>query len=117
MGMHIGDKQFDKRRDEGLHDGFMRQAVRSAQTRLQTNRSKAADALGDWESWRELGEEIRTHTLENIDYYLEQLSDEVAKRGGHVFFAQTKEEANEYIQNIAKEKEAKYIAKSKSMVT
>ena len=117
MGMHIGDKQFDKRRDEGLHDRFMRQAVRSAQTRLQTNRSKAADALGDWESWRELGEEIRTHTLENIDYYLEQLSDEVAKRGGHVFFAQTKEEANEYIQNIAKEKEAKYIAKSKSMVT
>ncbi|TXL65838.1 lactate utilization protein [Cerasibacillus terrae] len=76
-----------------------------------------ADELGNWEDWRTLGEEIRTHTLNNIDFYLEQLSEQVAKRGGHVFFAQTAEDANQYIQNIVKEKEAKKIVKSKSMVT
>src|SRR5699024_6493882 len=61
--------------------------------------------------------EIRTHTLENIDYYLQLLSDNVEKRGGKVFFAQTAEEANEYIQNVIKKKDAKKVVKSKSMVT
>src|SRR5699024_5476051 len=56
-------------------------------------------------------------TLENIDYYLQQLSDNVEKRGGNVFFAQTAEEANEYIQHVIKKKNAKKVVKSKSMVT
>ena len=73
--------------------------------------------LGNWEEWRSHGEEIRQHVLENLDYYLEQLSENVAKRGGHVFFAQTKEEANEYIRGIVRKKNAKKIVKSKSMVT
>src|SRR5699024_2517328 len=39
------------------------------------------------------------------------------KRGGHVFFAQTAEEANQYIQEIVQNKNAKKIVKAKSMVT
>src|SRR5699024_6625287 len=50
-------------------------------------------------------------------YYLEQLTDNVIKQGGHVFFAQTAEEANDYITNVVKKKNAKKVAKSKSMVT
>ena len=94
----------------------MRGAVSSAQTRLYTNRLKAADELGNWEEWRELGEEIRQHTLENLDYYLMQLSENVSKRGGHVYFAKTKEEAAKYIQDVAKRSRQK-VVKSKSMVT
>ena len=63
------------------------------------------------------GEEIRKHVLANLDYYLYELSENVAKRGGHVFFAQTAEEANDYIVVVAKEKQAKKIVKAKSMVT
>lgn len=95
----------------------MRFAVSGAQERLRSRRLDAAEELGNWEEWRALGEEIRQHTLENLDYYLEQLTDNVAKRGGHVFFAQTAEEANEYIKNVARQKQAKKVVKSKSMVT
>ena len=84
----------------------MRGAVSSAQTRLYTNRLKAADELGNWEEWRELGEQIRQHTLENLDYYLMQLSENVSKRGGHVYFAKTKEEAKVYSRRC-KKKQAK----------
>src|SRR5690606_4078441 len=70
-----------------------------------------------WEEWRNHGEEIRQHVLENLDYYLYQLSDQVANRGGHVFFAQTAEEASAYISDLAKRKEAKNVVKAKSMVT
>src|SRR5690625_147619 len=117
MAMQIGEKDFDNRIEKGIQDIDMRGNVRSAQTRLQMNRENAAEELGDWEIWRNLGEEIRRHTIENLDYYLEQLSDKVAELGGHVFFAQTKEEANDYISRVVKEKNAKKIVKSKSMVT
>ncbi|GAA3328526.1 hypothetical protein GCM10020331_072830 [Ectobacillus funiculus] len=66
----------------------MRGAVSAAQERLYTRRLTAADELGDWEKWRDLGEQIRQHTLENLDYYLMQLSESVMQRGGHVFFCE-----------------------------
>ncbi|ENH95551.1 iron-sulfur cluster binding protein [Gracilibacillus halophilus YIM-C55.5] len=117
MPMQVGERDFRNRISEGLNDQFMRGAVRSAQERLQTNRTNAAEELGDWEDWRQLGKEIREHTIEHLDYYLHQLSEKVSELGGHVYFAETPEEANQYVQQVAKEKEAKKIAKSKSMVT
>jgi L-lactate dehydrogenase complex protein LldF len=95
----------------------MRDAVSSAQGRFRSGKQRSAEELGNWEDWRTLGEEIRTHTLENIDFYLEQLSDNVSKRGGNVYFAETAEEANKYIQNVVKKKNGKKVVKSKSMVT
>ena len=79
MSMKISEKKFNDRVGDGIQDSFMRGAVSSAQTRLYTNRLKAADELGNWEEWRELGEQIRQHTLENLDYYLMQLSENVSK--------------------------------------
>ncbi|WP_110111637.1 LutB/LldF family L-lactate oxidation iron-sulfur protein [Bacillus sp. CGMCC 1.16541] len=117
MAMKFGSDNFKERVDNGVNNTFMRFAVAGAQERLRTRRLDAAEELGNWEDWRALGEEIRQHTLDNLDYYLEQLTENVAKRGGHVFFAQTAEEANEYITNVAKQKQAKKIVKSKSMVT
>lgn len=115
--MKVGTEDFKNRVDAGLQNTFMRGAVSGAQDRLEVRRQLAAEELGNWEEWRSLGEEIRQHVLENLDFYLHQLSENVVKRGGHVFFAETAEEANNYIMGVVKEKEAKKIVKSKSMVT
>ncbi|AKS37782.1 amino acid dehydrogenase [Anoxybacillus gonensis] len=117
MAMKINTGEFHERVEKGIHNTFMRGAVAGAQERLRTRRLEAAAELGNWEQWRALGEEIRKHTLENLDYYLMQLSENVKKRGGHVFFAQTAEEANDYICRVVESKQAKKIVKSKSMVT
>ncbi|OIK05324.1 LutB/LldF family L-lactate oxidation iron-sulfur protein [Bacillus sp. MUM 13] len=117
MTMKIGTGDFKERVNQGIHDSFMRGAVAGAQERMGTRRNDAADELGNWEDWRSHGEEIRQHVLEHLDYYLQQLSENVASRGGHVFFAQTGEEANQYIQDIVKRKNAKKVVKAKSMVT
>lgn len=117
MTMKIGTSDFKKRVDTGVHNTFMRGAVSSAQDRLQSRRLEAAEELGNWEEWRSLGEEIRQHVLENLDFYLYQLSENVAKRGGHVFFAETADDANQYIREVIEKKNAKKIVKSKSMVT
>jgi L-lactate dehydrogenase complex protein LldF len=117
MSLQTDKRDFNERTTEGLGDTFMRSAVSSAQDSLKTRRLSAATALGDWEQWRSIGQQIRQHTLKNLDYYLEQLADNVEKKGGHVYFAKTKEEASRYIRDIVVQKKAKKIVKSKSMVT
>lgn len=117
MSMKIKDEPFKDRLDESLQNSFMRNAVSQAQGRFQSRKQLASDELGNWEEWRSHGEEIRQHVLDNLDYYLQQLSDNVSSRGGHVFFAATAEEATTYIKKIAREKQAKKIVKAKSMVT
>lgn len=115
--MKIGTEQFVERVEQGINDTFMRNAIAAAQERFQTRRLNAAEELGHWEEWRAHGEEIRQHVLENLDYYLYELSENVARFGGHVFFARTKDEANEYIKEVVLKKQAKKIVKAKSMVT
>jgi L-lactate dehydrogenase complex protein LldF len=117
MGIRIGNPSFETRVQEGIENDFMLNSVASAQGRFRGRRGVATEELGNWEDWRTLGEEIRSHTLENIDYYLQQLSDNVSKRGGHVFFAATADDANEYIKEVVKRKNGKKVVKSKSMVT
>jgi L-lactate dehydrogenase complex protein LldF len=117
MAMKIGTEDFKERVNAGINNSFMRGAVSGAQERLQTRRLDAAAELGNWEEWRSLAEEIRKHVLENLDYYLYQLSENVVERGGHVYFAETAEEASSYISEVIEKKKAKKVVKSKSMVT
>ncbi|QXE01435.1 LutB/LldF family L-lactate oxidation iron-sulfur protein [Terribacillus sp. DMT04] len=117
MAMKIGNEKFKNNVNKQMEDTFMRGAVAGAQERLRTRRLDAAEELGNWEEWRSHGEEIRQHTLDNLDYYLQELSENLQKRGGHVFFADTAEDANDYVKGIVKEKRAKKILKAKSMVT
>ena len=107
MAMKTSDEHFKERVETNLNDAFMRGAISAAQARFQTRRQARVEELGNWEEWRAHGEEIRKHVLENLDAYLYELSENVAKRGGHVFFAKTKEDASNYIKNIAIQKEAK----------
>src|SRR5699024_10007115 len=98
MAIRTSDKRYMDRGKSGLVDRFMRNAISSAQERLKSLRVQSEEGLGNWEDWRTLGEEIRKHTIENLDYHLEQMSNQVIERGGHVFFANTAEEATEYIK-------------------
>lgn len=117
MAMKITTEQFNDRLATNLQDDFMRGAVSAAQERMQVRRGTATEQLGNWEEWRNHGEEIRQHVLQYLDYYLYELSENIEQLGGHVFFAKTAQEANDYITTIAKQKNAKKIVKAKSMVT
>ncbi|WP_181347104.1 LutB/LldF family L-lactate oxidation iron-sulfur protein [Thalassobacillus sp. CUG 92003] len=117
MSIKLGDSPYHKRVQEGIDNDFMRGAVSSAQGRFRSGKAKAEEDLGDWEAWRNLGEEIRTHTIEHLDYYLHQLSEQVSKRGGHVYFATDADDANQYVQDVVQKQDSKKVVKSKSMVT
>ena len=106
-----------ERLEESKKDQFAKAAVAKAQDAQWEKRESARDELGNWQEWRDIAESIRQHTLKYLPHYLTEFSDNVAARGGHVFFAADAKEANDYVKRIVLEKNAKKIVKSKSMVT
>src|ERR671912_2801332 len=55
--------------------------------------------------------------MANLDRYLEQMADAVEERGGKVFFARDGEDVVRYVADLARRRDARIIAKSKSMAT
>lgn len=116
--MHF-EPSFHKRYHKALSDPAMIKAVKNGTGRLRGQRAASIEALGQerWMAFRDRAEAIRLHVIQHLDQYLEQLVDNVLKKGGHVCLAKTGEEAVQYIANLAQKKNAKSIIKSKSMVS
>lgn len=117
MSLKTSNVPFYERIQHQIDDSVMRIAVANAQDRIGHNRQIMIDELEHWNDWRSRAADIRAHVLNNLDAYLYQLSEEIAANGGKVFFADTREDATRYILQIAKEKQARKVVKSKSMVT
>jgi L-lactate dehydrogenase complex protein LldF len=100
---------------QALHDPPLQAAlVRLTDTLMAGNRRGYA-ALSDSAALRDHAKRIKEHTLAHLDRYLEQLEVSVQKRGGHVHWAATAEDARRIIVEIAQRAGASRIVKSKSM--
>jgi L-lactate dehydrogenase complex protein LldF len=100
-----------------LDDQFLRGAVRLTVDKLRGAKARSTQALDDWETWRERGREIRAHTLQHLDFYLDQFATRAAQAGAHVHFATTAAEARARILHIARAAQVRRVVKSKSMLT
>ena len=92
-------------------------AVQQATNRFVGGRAARVAELPQWEELRQIGSDIRLHTIENMDVYLTRLEENVLAAGGHVHWAETAEEANQIVLKIAREHNVKTAVKSKSMAT
>src|ERR1044071_5112136 len=90
-------------------------AVQQATNRFVNGRAARVAELPNWEELRQIGSAIRLHTIANMDAYLLQLEQRVTAAGGHVHWAQTAEDANRIVLQIANEHNVKTAVKSKSM--
>lgn len=66
---------------------------------------------------RKLAKNIKWQAIEHLDQHLENFEKNFSDRGGKVIWAENAEEALSAVLTICKEKNAKTIVKSKSMVT
>lgn len=73
--------------------------------------------FANWEAARERSSAIKTQAMERLPEYLEQFESRIKSRGGHVFWAETAEEARQYIAKLAADRNVKTVVKVKSMVT
>lgn len=100
-----------------LADPFLRKAVRFTVERLRNGKAQSTAALGNWEEWRERGRALRAHVVRHLDHYLEEFARNVEARGQRVYFAADAAEAVEIVRGIVRERRAKLVVKSKSMVS
>ncbi|RXJ68607.1 4Fe-4S ferredoxin [Halarcobacter ebronensis] len=84
---------------------------------VREKRDKASKSIPEWEKLREYAQQIKTHTMANLDKYLLEFEENATKRGIKVHFAKDAKEHNEIVYNILKEHQVKKVVKSKSMLT
>jgi L-lactate dehydrogenase complex protein LldF len=117
MSIKTSNLNLKQRVKKNLSDGFMRAAIAQAQDYINAKREDRYRELGNYEKWRDLGGDIRAHVLDNLDYYLNQFTENAQKAGSLVHFAKDEPEAIAIATEIFREKKARKAVKSKSMVT
>jgi len=118
MGLiHLPQFDFEQAAAKGAADKRLRAAVTNNTFRKQQGREIRWREMPDIQAARRLASEIKQHTLEHLDYYLDQLKAAVERNGGKVYFASDGEEARKIIFDIIAKTNSKRIIKSKSMAS
>jgi len=104
---------------ETLADPSLQLAIYTATGRLMDKRRATVmpEALPDYQELRNQAHLLKKHTLENLDYYLEQFQAALQARGGKVVYCKEGSEVVEFLAGLARERRAEVIVKSKSMTT
>ena len=108
---------FKQRVPAALADRDLRAAMDRAQDGFVGKRGQAVAGYGDFEALRELGRQIKDHTLAHLDFYLEHYERQVQRSGGQVHWARDSAEARRIILEICKRRGARNVTKGKSMVS
>jgi L-lactate dehydrogenase complex protein LldF len=99
-----------------LQDTQLRNNVRHATGVIQGKRARVVSEMPDWQALRDAGQRMRAHTLEYLDFYLEQFEQRCTAAGGHVHWARDAAEANHIVLGLAQNETGRVI-KIKSMTT
>lgn len=109
--------QFSKNASDALADDQLQNALKNVRGNFIEKRKIAVDNLPEFDELRESAMNIKNHTLDNLDVYLEKFEDKVTENGGHVHWAQTAAEARGAILDICRKAGAKTVTKGKSMIS
>jgi L-lactate dehydrogenase complex protein LldF len=113
----IGSSDIHTRVQAALKDAHLQEAYRSSTLRLYTHRLQAVSEVPGFERLRDRAQALKRQVIEHLDYYLAQFADNVERRGGHVHWAATGEEACGIVREIAARAGAREIVKSKTMLS
>jgi L-lactate dehydrogenase complex protein LldF len=108
---------FRERAGRALGDRFLQEALTIATTKFITLRREAFGEFPEGEALRDQARAIKEATLQRLDHWLETLIANVERRGGHVHYATSAEEARAVVLDIARRTGARMAVKSKSMAT
>lgn len=117
MAILYDERPFKKRVEDVLANDFKVKAIQKAQDVFYAKRKALVDQVPEWEEFRDEAAELRDHVLSNLDYYLNQFAENAEKAGAKVHFARDAKEANEYVMEVVRAKNAKMVVKGKTMVS
>lgn len=98
-------------------DAQLQQIVRRGIEHYDAAVQRGRARFVSWEAARERCRLVRQDAIEHLADYLVDFERRVEERGGHVFWAETAEEARNYVLRLAVRYGVRTVVKSKSMVT
>ncbi|MEJ2116445.1 MAG: LutB/LldF family L-lactate oxidation iron-sulfur protein [Alphaproteobacteria bacterium] len=108
---------FKQNAAEALVDEQLQKALRNVDRGFVAKRAAAREKLPEFDRLRDEARDIKNHTLDYLDLYLEAYQNKVRETGGQVHWASTATDACEIIQNICMGAGAQSVAKGKSMIS
>ena len=99
-----------------LRDPVLQRALGNLKLGFPVKRAEVVADLPEFQALRDVAQEVKDHTLSNLDAYLEIYEANVLKSGGQVHWARNAEEACETVMAICREADAQVVTKGKSMV-
>ncbi|QKS30645.1 LutB/LldF family L-lactate oxidation iron-sulfur protein [Accumulibacter sp.] len=109
--------EFRERAAEAVADEHLRRSFRGAMDFLIGKRAAQFPDLAAFERQRALAEQIRKYSLARLPELLELLERRLTENGIRVHWAETPDEANRIIIDIARRHATKLMVKGKSMVS
>ncbi len=109
--------QFKKQVTIKLADVRLQDALSRLQSRFVGGRAAVISEIHDLEETRIAAAAIRDHALNNLDYWLQHFEQQATARGAIVHWAETGDDVNRIVTEIAALHNVKTAAKSKSMVS
>jgi len=114
--MQVSSHKFKRKAAEALADPQLNRAMSNLRTRMVTGRAESVLELDNFEDIREAAKSRRDFALAHLDYLLEEFERNATARGTEVHWAETGEEVNRLVLDIARRNQVRKIIKSKSML-
>jgi L-lactate dehydrogenase complex protein LldF len=113
------DTAFEKKIGETLADPALQLKLYTNTATLVEKRKAAVseEAFPEYQELRTQANALKRQAIEHLDVYLKQLEANVIAHGGKVIWCRDATEVSDFVLNLAKEKKASLIVKSKSMTT
>jgi len=114
--MQVLSNQFKQAASLKLADAKVQKALRNAKGKLVVARSRSILELDNFEEIREAAARVRDFGLQHMDVLLEEWEKRAIAAGTIVHWAETPQQVNELVIEIARKHEVRKIIKSKSML-
>lgn len=115
--MQVASMHFKSKSSMQLDNAHFQKNMRRFGRGFAEKRAAAVAQLDIFEALRDAGKDIRNRGLENLDAYLIKFEEAATARGTVVHWAETAEDVNRIVIEIAQANGVKKIVKSKSMVS
>ncbi len=108
---------FKENASRAMADPGLQKALARTRPQNPAKRAAAVAGLPEFEQLRDIGRDIKNHTLAHLDFYLEEWEANVLASGGHVHWCSTADDARAAVLKICQAAGARTVTKGKSMVS
>ncbi|MGI9462566.1 MAG: (Fe-S)-binding protein, partial [Aestuariivirgaceae bacterium] len=102
-------RRFKRNVVEALGNDQLQRALTNVPAGFIDKRRKARDKLPEFDALRDQARDIKNHTLDHLDLYLEEYEAQVTASGGHVHWCQTPEDACAAVIEVCRKHSARTV--------